>query len=147
MTGTRSRRPWDPPRMYSWSVVGGDGAGTCGVTDDYEHALAEVVGALTDAPAGSRGLVHRMALSFIRTAYVYEGLVARCRLDRGGDPVWDDIPPPATWTGLRPMFTDPGRVLGDAIPPEAVTTGLVDIQAHKDRIEEASAPTSTNRWR
>ncbi|WP_344397700.1 hypothetical protein [Actinomadura alba] len=131
--------------MYSWSVVGGAGAGACGVTDDHELALGKVVDALTSAPAGSRGLVHRVCLSLIRTAYVYEGLVARCRIDPAGDAVWDDLPPPSTWTSLRPVFTDPGQVLGDAIPPEAITNGLVDIQAHKERIEETTSSTSTYR--
>ncbi|GAA2104090.1 hypothetical protein [Actinomadura alba] len=131
--------------MYSWSIVGEDGAGACGVTDHYELALDEVMDALAGALSGSRGLVHRVCLSFIRTAYVYEGLIARCRLDPTGDPVWDDIPPPSTWTSLRPAFTDPGEALGDAIPPEAITTGLVDIQAHRQRIEETTASTSTDR--
>jgi hypothetical protein len=115
-----------------------------GVTDDYEHALDDVVEALTRVPAGARGLVHRVSLSYHRAAYVYEGLVARCRVGRGGA-VWDDIPPPSMWTNLRPVFTDPGQVLGDAIPPEAIATGLVDIQARKERLEETTTSTTMNR--
>lgn len=125
--------------------MSGAGAGACGVTDDYELALDEVVDALTSAPAMARGLVHRVALSFVRTAYMYEGLIARCRLDPAGDAAWDNIPPPSTWTSLRPVFTDPGEVLGDAIPPEAITTGLADIQTHKERLEQTTASTSTDR--
>ncbi|GAA2109173.1 hypothetical protein [Actinomadura alba] len=142
----RAQRPWEPPRLYSWTVVSGAGAGSIGVTDDYGLALDEVVDALAGAPAGARGLVHRVSLSYHRAAYVYEGLVARCRLGREGA-VWDDIPPPSTWTKLRPVFTDPGQVLGDAIPPEAIATGLVDIQARKERLEETTTATTTNRWR
>ncbi|GAA2089431.1 hypothetical protein [Actinomadura alba] len=139
------RRPWEPPRLYSWSIVGGAGVGACGVTDDYEVALNEVVDALARIPAGPRGLVHRVALSFIRTAYVYERLIARCRIDPVGDLAWDDLPAPSAWTRLRPMFTDPGQVLGDAIPPEAITTGLLDIQAHKERLERSIASSTRDR--
>jgi hypothetical protein len=132
-----AQRSWEPPRLYSWSIVGAAGTGACGVTGNYETALDEVVDVLASAPVGSRGLVHRVSMSFIRTAYRYEGLIARCRMDRG-DLVWDDIPPPSTWTHVRPLFTDPDSdALGDAIPPEAIVTGFVDIQAHKERLQQA----------
>jgi hypothetical protein len=135
----------EPPRMYSWTIAGGDGAGAVGVTDDYERALDEVVDALRSAPAGSRGLVHRVSLSFIRTGFVYEGLIARCRPDPAGDVAWDDIPPPSMWTKLAPMFTDPPEILGDGIPPEAIATGLVDIQTHQERLERVTSSSSTDR--
>jgi hypothetical protein len=139
-----AQRPWEPPRLYSWTIVGGAGAGAVGVTDDYELALDEVVDALASAQAGSRGLVHRVSLSFIRTGFVYEGLIARCRIDPAGDVAWDNIPPPSTWTHLRPMYTDPGQALGDAIPPEALTTGLADLQDHRDRLDRTTSSNSTD---
>jgi hypothetical protein len=132
-----AQRPVDPPRMYSWTLVTGAGAGAMGITDDYERALDNVVDALATAPAGSRGLVHRIWLSYHRAAYVYEGLVARCRLGVHGAE-WDDIPPPSTWTHLHPLFTDPDAdALGDAIPPEALATGFEDLRAQQERLTEA----------
>ena len=131
--------------MYSWTIVGGAGVGAIGVTDDYELALDQVVDALRSAPADSRGLVHRVLLSFHRVGYVYEGLIARCRLDAANCIKWDDIPPPSKWTKLAPMFTDPPEVLGDGIPPEAVATGLADLQTHRDRLNQTTSMRPTLR--
>ena len=94
------------------------------------------VDALRSAPAGSRGLVHRVMLSFSRVGYVYEGLVARCRIDPADGVEWDELPSPFTWTGLAPMFTD---------PPEAITTGLVDFQVHRERLEQIEPSSPTDR--
>ncbi|GAA2100514.1 hypothetical protein [Actinomadura alba] len=136
-----ARRTWEPPRLYSWTIVAGGDVGALGVTDDHEHALAAVADALRSAPVGARGLVHRTMLSFSRLGYVYEGLVARCRIDPGsGTVVCDDLPRPSSWTRLAPTFTDPPEVLGDAIPPEAIATGLADLQVHHERLEQVSAP-------
>ncbi|GAA2088156.1 hypothetical protein [Actinomadura alba] len=135
----------EPPRMYSWSIVGADGTGACGVSNDYELALDEVVMALCNARAGSRGLVHRVSPSYHRTALVYEGLVARCRIGTADAPVWDDIPPPSAWTHLRPLYTDPDHALGDAIPPEALAAGFEDLRIHRERLERTTASTSTDR--
>lgn len=138
------QRPWAPPRLYSWSIVGGAGAGAVGVTDDYEVALDEVVEELAAAPAGSRGLVHRIYLSFVRAGYMYEGLVARGRIV-AGRVAWDTLPPPDSWTKLAPMFTDPPHVLGDGIPPEAIATGLVDLEIHEEREERTRSSSSNDR--
>jgi hypothetical protein len=145
MTVMRARSSWEPLRLYSWTVVGGAGAGALGITDNYDHALAVVVDALLIAPVGSRGLVHRVHTSFIRSGYRYEGLVARCRIDPAGDMAWDEIPRPSAWTNLGPLFTDPDEPLGDAIPPEAFTTGLADLAAHRERQAQTNASNSTDR--
>ncbi|MBC6458045.1 hypothetical protein [Actinomadura sp. HBU206391] len=146
MTGALPRRHLDPPRMYSWTIAGGDGAGACGVTGDYDRTLDDVVEALASAPAGSRGLVHRVILSFSRVGYVYQGLVARCRIDPPtGDVVWDSLPSPASWSTLAPMFTDPPEILGDGIPPEAIATCLVDLATHEERLAQTTVGSADRR--
>ncbi|GAA2119872.1 hypothetical protein GCM10009780_79930 [Actinomadura alba] len=70
--------------------------------------------------------------------------MARCRIDPAGDVAWDDIPPPSAWTHVRPMYTDPGQALDDAIPPEALAAGFLDLQAHKERLEQTTASSTTD---
>ncbi|MBC6457063.1 hypothetical protein [Actinomadura sp. HBU206391] len=104
------------------------------MTDEHARALSHVCEALRIAPIGTRGLVHRVAFSFSLPAYVYEGLVARCRIDPGSSAaVWDEITQPPSWGNLGPLFTDPPEVLGDAIPPEAIS-GLAD-QIQQGRLQ------------
>lgn len=148
---TDAVNPQQPPRLYSWTVARGDDAGAVGVTDDYDIALDEVADSLHSAPAGARGLVHRVSPSFTRTGFVYEGLIARCRLDPDGGLVWDELPPPQSWGRLAPMFTDPPEpgqppaVIGDGMPPEAVATGLADLKAHEERLARAASSSSKGR--
>lgn len=110
------------------------------MTDDHARALSHVCEALRAAPAGARGLVHRVAVSFSHTGYFYEGLVARCQIDPGsGAILWDEVPWPASWGNLAPLFTDPSESNGDAIPPEAISAGLADLRTHRKRLQYPSA--------
>ncbi|GAA2119672.1 hypothetical protein GCM10009780_79560 [Actinomadura alba] len=126
-------------------VTEAGGVGAVGVADDYYRACREVVDALASAPAGSRGLIHRVCLSYHRTAYVYEGLIARGRFRRGRV-VWDKVSPPSAWTHLRPRYSDPDHAIGDAIPPEAFAAGFEDLQTHKERQARTAASSLTDRW-
>jgi hypothetical protein len=132
-------QPWQPPRLYSWTVVTprGDSSdlGALGVTDDRARALAHVGEELRDAPAGARGLVHKVMLSFSRPGYLYEALEARGRYDPGtGAVVWETLPEPSTWgQWLNARITDPPEAIGDAIPPEAIAAGLADLEAERGR--------------
>ena len=133
------RRPWEPPRLYSWTVVtpqkGSPTLGALGVTDDRNRALTRVGEALHSSLAGARGLVHKVMLSFSRPGYLYESLEARGRLDPvSGTVVWEAIPEPGTWgRQLHARVTDPLAAIGDAIPPEAIAAGLADLEAEQDR--------------
>lgn len=117
----------EPLRLYSWTIVcppDAGNTGALGVTVDHGRALSAVTAALRDAPTGSRGLVHRVALSFSRVGYFYEGLVARCQLDPdSGGVVWDALPPVTSWSRSAPAVTDPPDRLNDGMPPEAVIAG------------------------
>jgi hypothetical protein len=130
---------WEPPRLYSWTVVvpkkGSPTLGALGVTDDRHHALTSVGDALRSSPAGARGLVHKVMLSFSRPGYVYEGLEALGRFDpASGTVVWETIPKPDAWgQRLDPKVTDPPQAIGDAIPPEAIAAGLADLEAEQGR--------------
>jgi hypothetical protein len=134
-----ARRPWEPPRLYSWTVLapekGSPVLGALGVTDDRNRALTCVDDALRSSPAGARGLVHKVMLSFSRPGYVYEGLEARARFDPGsGAVVWEVLQEPVTWgQQLHARVTDLPEVIGDAIPPEAIAAGLADLEAEQGR--------------
>lgn len=108
--------------------------GALGVTDDRNRALTHVGDALRDAPAGARGLVHKVLLSFSRVGYLYEGLEARGRFDpASGTVVWEVLPEPTTWGWRKPLPTDPPEDVGDAIPPEAIAAGLSDLEVQQGR--------------
>lgn len=135
---------WDPPRLYSWTIVPGERCsrsnGALGVTVDHDRALSAVSEALHDAPVGARGLVHRVALSFSRVGYFYEGLVARCRIrPETGAVVWDDLPVGGSWSRSAPALSDPPDLLNDGIPPEGVVTGLADLQVHQERLRNTTS--------
>lgn len=139
MADASPRRPCEPPRLYSWTVVapGEDSPslGAVGVSDDYGRAITSLGEALRDFPAGSRGLVHKVMLSFTRPGYLYESLMARGRYDsRSRTVVWETIPAPAIWGGkLYPRVTDLPADIGDAYPPEAIAAGLADYEAEQGR--------------
>src|SRR5688572_24750770 len=79
---------WLPDRMYSWDAPAGR---TGGVTDDPALAAGHVHEALRDAPAGTVGTVHRVALSGLGgIEYQDLGEVARARRAAGGDVVWQE---------------------------------------------------------
>jgi hypothetical protein len=129
----------ESPRLYSWTVIapeeGSAALGAVGVTNDRTRALASLGDALRDAPAGARGLVHRVLLSLINPGYMYESLEARCRYDPdSGTVVWDQLPPPSTWANLRPLITDRPETIRDAFPPEAMAAGLADLEAEQGRL-------------
>ena len=133
---------WEPPRLYSWTIVSAadDSTGALGVSVDYDRALSATAEAIRDAPAGSRGLVHRVSLSFSRVGYFYEGLVARCCVDPdSGAVVWDNIPRPSSWSRTAPAVTNPPEVLNDGIPPEAISTSLADLQEHQERLKHTAS--------
>jgi hypothetical protein len=131
-----TRRPWEPPRLYSWTVIIPDhSGGALGVSDDRNHALTRVSDALRGSPVGARGLVHRVMLSFTRPGYLYEALEARGRYDpASGAVVWEALPEPRPW-GTQPHagVIDPSEAIGDAIPPEAIAAGLADYAAEHGR--------------
>jgi hypothetical protein len=106
-----------------------------GVSDDRNRALINVGDAVRDAPAGARGLVHKVMLSFTRPGYLYERLEARARFDPGnGAVVWVTPPEASTWgRQLHPRVTDPPQAIGDAFPPEAIAAGLADLDAEQGR--------------
>ncbi|GAA2084055.1 hypothetical protein [Actinomadura alba] len=120
------------PTLFSWSVVTRcDGAvllGAVGVTDEEQRALAGLGDALREAPAGARGLVHRVMLSFARCGYVYESLIARAALDpRSGAIVWEQFPR-GSFGRLNLLFGE----TDDSIPPEALAAGLADLEADRE---------------
>jgi hypothetical protein len=118
-----ARRSWEPPRLFSWTVrpPDDDGPGAVGVTDDEQLALEHAGEALLDAPAGSRGEVYRATPSDVRIAFVYDGLIARGRLDpKSGRVVWEH---------LRGSLE--GVVHG--IPPEGLAAGRYDLAKESKR--------------
>lgn len=129
----------ESPRLYSWTVIapeeGSAALGAVGVTNDRTRALASLGDALRDAPAGARGLVHKVRLSFTRPSYLYQGLDARGRFDPGtGAVVWETPLEASTWgQQLDPEVTDLPEVIGDAFPPEAISAGLADLEAERGR--------------
>jgi hypothetical protein len=139
MTDASARAPWSPPRLYSWTVVASGknspALGALGITDDRNRALTRVGDALRSAPAGARGLVHKVMLSFSRPGYLYESLEARGRFDPvSGTVVWEALPDPSPWgRQLCVRVTDPPETIGDAIPPEAIAAGLADLKADQGR--------------
>lgn len=135
------------PRFYSWTVVTPEasslGLGALGVSDDRNRALTNLSDALRDAPAGARGLVHKVMLSFTRPGYLYEALVARGRFDPGsGTVLWETLPGPGTW---GPHVTDAPQAIADALPPEAVSAGLADLEAESQRPRAAAPPDATEK--
>lgn len=128
-----ARRPWEPPELYSWTIVAPDGElperGALGITDHERRALAAVSAALRAAPEGSRGLIHQVTLSFSRAAYLYVALVARGRYDPISNAVvWDEIPPRSSWAQLNAMVAE----ALDHLPPEAISAGLADAETHQE---------------
>lgn len=125
-----TRRPWEPPRLYSWTVLppDDDGPGAVGVTDELQRALEHASEVLRAAPDGSRGLVHQVARSFARIGYQYDRLIARGWVDHGsGTIVWEEHPPRAA-LGVDALLEAEVVALSDAVPPEAVAASLADLQ-------------------
>lgn len=116
-------RPWEPPRLYSWTVLppDDDGPGAVGITDDEQLALEHAAEVLRRAPVGSRGLVHRVAPSIARIAYYYVGVIARGSVDESGAVVWEDV---------RKSLDS---LLLTEMPPEAVAAGLEDVETEYER--------------
>jgi hypothetical protein len=74
------------------------------VTDDRHRALTRLGDALRDAPAGARGLMHKVMLSFSHPGYLYESLEACGRFDPdSGAVVWETIPEPHLGAAARPQ--------------------------------------------
>jgi hypothetical protein len=139
-------KPWEPPRLYSWTVLpaGGDGPGAVGVTDDMQRALEHAGEALRAAPAGARGLVHRVARSFARVGYHYDRLIARGSFDPdSGLVAWEEQPPRRG--GLDALLAGAAVALGDSVPPEAVAASFADFQtAFTLRLQTEHANGSTS---
>lgn len=124
------RHPWEPPRLFSWTVLppDDDGPGAVGVTDDVQCALEHAGEALRAAPEGSRGLVHQVARSFARIGYQYDALIARGSFDHdSGTVVWEEHPPRGV-LGLDALLAAEAGALCDSIPPEAVAASHADLQ-------------------
>jgi hypothetical protein len=141
-------RPWESPRLYSWSIVTPDDGcdnGSIGVSGDEGRALQAAGEALWDAPEGSRALVHRVIRSMTRVAFLYERLVARGSIDTAsGILMWEKLPS-NHWQSLslRVAVTDPPEALADAYPPEAISAGLADAEVERQRLQHLDVPTST----
>jgi hypothetical protein len=127
-----ARRPWEPPRLYSWTVLPPDDGepGAVGITDDEQLALEHASEALRTAPDGSRGLVHRAQPSIARIGYYYVGLIARGSVDpESGVVVWEDLPVLNSLDSLT-----------DEMPPEALAAGLEDVKTESERRQLLGIP-------
>jgi hypothetical protein len=117
------------------------------VTDDEHSTLTRLSEALREAPHGSRGLVHRVMLSFARAGYIYESLIAVGRFEpSSGAVVWEDISGPTTWGLPCPRVTDSPESIGDALPPEAIAAGLADLAVEQGRGEEVPDLGKRSAW-
>ncbi|HEX2313878.1 MAG TPA: hypothetical protein VHJ17_09100 [Thermomonospora sp.] len=136
------RRSFQRPVLFSWTVVTCHGdarhVGACGVCDDRARALARLGDALLEAPAGAVGLVHRVTVGGVRPGYLYDGLVARARLNTATGTVdWLDASglPPAGRGRADALLAAMAGAVGDTLPPEAVALGLADLESERLRRE------------
>lgn len=118
-----TRRSWEPPRLFSWTVLppDDDGPGAVGVTDDEELAMEHAREALLDAPAGSRAEVYRATPSSVRIAFQYDGLIARASVDPASGRV--------SWEYLRGSLESVIK----GIPPEGIAAGRYDVKKESKR--------------
>jgi hypothetical protein len=136
---TLGLRSFGRPALFSWTVVTRHDdlrrVGACGVCDDRVRAMRHLGEALLEAPAGAVGLVHRVTVGVAGLGYLYDGLIARGRLDPAtgtidwletGCPRWAWGPTDA----LLKAVTGPA---GAPLTPEAVALGLADPQTEGRR--------------
>jgi hypothetical protein len=137
------------PPLFSWSVITRSGnsgksplLGAVGVTDDQERALERLCEALRDAPAESRGLMHKVTVSMAKPGhYYYDGLLVRVTVDAcTGAVVSEEFPPRGAWGNLDALLKAAADALGDGIPPEAISAGLADLEAEVERRQHLGWP-------
>jgi hypothetical protein len=129
-------RPWEPPRLYSWSIVDTE-RGMSGVTDEHSRAVRRASDALRVVPAGARGLIHLVTPCLSRIGYVYERLVSRGLYNPATDTVvWEPAARCRRSDELGALLADGS----DGMPPEAIAAGLADLQAERDRRRALGLP-------
>jgi hypothetical protein len=98
------------PQLYSWTVIDQVGdpplLGALGVCDDRQRALSRLSEALREAPAGARGVVHKVTVSLAEVGYWYDEVIALAEFDAAtGAVVHRDVGPQGGWGRLNTLLS------------------------------------------